>query len=101
MWTFPNSLSFRKMLEAQMTLEEAELLLKCQEPITVPALAKKLGVDEKKLGDKLENLAKRGLISRGRTEYQFRRGVHFSFAGPPAGPEYSPREDYAKWRKLW
>ena len=100
MWTFPESQSFRKMLEAMMTLEEAELLLQCTEPVTVPALAKKLNRDEKELADKLDNLAKRGLIYRGKTEYQFRRGVHFSFAGPPASEEYASPEA-SRWRQLW
>ena len=44
MWTFPESASFRKMLEAMMTLEDAELLLECREPVSVPELAKKLKV---------------------------------------------------------
>jgi Pyruvate/2-oxoacid:ferredoxin oxidoreductase delta subunit len=101
MWTFPESRSFRKMLELLMTPDEAALLLQCAEPITVPALAKKAKLDETQLYDKMDNLAKRGLIYRGRTEYQFRRGVHFSFAGPPAGPQYAPPEEYAKWRQIW
>ena len=49
MWTFPESKSFRKMLEALMTLEEAELLLQATEPVTVPELAQRLKVDEKNL----------------------------------------------------
>jgi ferredoxin len=89
------------MLECLMTLDEAELLLQATEPVTVPVLAKKLKVDEKTLAAKLVNLAKRGLIYRGQTEYQFRRGVHFGFAGPPASPEYAPTGDYEKWRKIW
>jgi NAD-dependent dihydropyrimidine dehydrogenase PreA subunit len=101
MWTFPESESFRKMLEAMMTLDEAELLLECTTPVTVPALAKKLNMDEKSLADKMDNLAKRGLIYRGRTEYHFRRGVHFGFAGGPASPEYTPSPEVAKWRKIW
>lgn len=101
MWTFPESNSFRKMLEALMTLDEAELLLQATEPITVPALAKKLNMDEKSLADKMDNLAKRGLIFRGPTEYQFRQGVHFGFAGPPASDEYAPSEEYNRWRKTW
>jgi hypothetical protein len=101
MWTFPDSISFRKMLEALMTLEEAELMLECTSPITVPDLAKKLGVDEKSLSVKMDNFAKRGLIYRGKTEYHFRKGVHFSFGGPPASAEYAPSEKYDKWRKIW
>lgn len=101
MWTFPESKSFRKMLEAMMTLEEAELLLQCTTPVTVPTLAKRLNVDENGLAAKMDNLAKRGLIYRGQTEYQFRRGVHFSFAGPPASEEYAPPEEVGKWRRIW
>ncbi len=101
MWTFPESKSFRKMLELLMTKDEAALLLEAREPVTVPALAKRLRVDEKTLAAKMDNLAKRGLIFRGKTEYQFRRGVHFGFAGPPASKEYAPTEEYNKWRKIW
>ena len=84
MWTFPESESFRKMLEAMMTLEDAELLLECREPVTVPELAVKLKTSEKSLFEKLDNLYKRGLIFKGTTQYQFRRGLHFGFAGTPA-----------------
>jgi Na+-translocating ferredoxin:NAD+ oxidoreductase subunit B len=101
MWTFPESKSFRKMLEALMTLEEAELLLKATKPVTVAELAQKLKVDEKVLAGKLDNLAKRGLIYRGKTQYQFRRGMHFGFAGIPASAEYAPSEEYRKWRTIW
>ncbi len=78
MWTFPESKSFRKMIEAMFTLEEAEMLLAAREPITIPELAKKLKKDEKFLAEKYDNFAKRGLIYRGPTQYHFRRGVHFS-----------------------
>jgi electron transport complex protein RnfB len=101
MWTFPESESFRKMLETMMTLEEAEFLLQCTNPITVAALAKKLNADENKIAEKLDNFAKRGLIYRGKNEYHFRRGVHFSFGGAPVSPEYAPKPEYAKWRKQW
>ena len=57
MWTFPESHSFRKMLEALMTPEEAEILLASREPITAPALATKLGADETYIADKLDNLS--------------------------------------------
>ena len=85
MWTFPESDSFRKMLEALMTPEEAEFVLEARSPITAADLAKKLNADEKETTDKLDNLAKRGLIFRGKTEYHFKRGLHFGFAGPPLG----------------
>jgi NAD-dependent dihydropyrimidine dehydrogenase PreA subunit/predicted transcriptional regulator len=101
MWTFPESDSFRKMLECLMTQNEASLLLECREPITIPELAQKLKTEEKVLADKFDNFAKRGLIYRGQTQYHFRRGVHFSFAGGPASPEYAAAKDYDKWRKIW
>jgi len=62
MWTFPESASFRKMLEAMMTMEDARLLIECREPVTVPELAERLKVDEKSLTEKLDSLYKRGLI---------------------------------------
>jgi NAD-dependent dihydropyrimidine dehydrogenase PreA subunit/predicted transcriptional regulator len=98
MWTFPESVSFRKMIEALMTPEDAALLLECTTPVTVPDLAIKLKTDEKRLSEKLESLFKRGLIYRGPTQYQFRRGRHFGFAGTlaPVNPE-----EYRKWRQKW
>lgn len=101
MWTFPNSHSFRKMLEAMMKPEEAELLLECREPTTVIKLAERLQVDAESLAAKLDNLAKRGIIFRSQEEYHFRRGRHFGFAGPPVSEEYAPSEEYRYWRKIW
>jgi NAD-dependent dihydropyrimidine dehydrogenase PreA subunit len=101
MWTFPESKSFRKMIEAMFTLEEAKLLLAAREPITIPELARNTKMDEKFLAEKFDNFAKRGLIYRGPTQYHFRPGVHFSFGGPPASPEYAPSPEVAKWRKIW
>ena len=101
MWTFPKSQSFRKMIEALVTLEEAELLLECTKPVTAAQLAKRLKVDEESLAAKLDNFAKRGLIFRGQTQYLFRMGVHFGFAGMPASEKYAPSEEYRYWRKKW
>jgi len=101
MWTFPESRSFRKMLEALMTRDEAELLLEATTPITPAQLAQKLNRDEASVAARLDNLAKRGLIFRGKTEYCFRRGVHFGFAGVPASKEYAPSAEYQYWRKIW
>jgi len=98
MWTFPESESFRSMLKTIMTLEEAELLLECREVVTVPVLAKRLNADEKKLAAKLEDLFKRGLIFKGPTQYQFKRGRHFGFAGNVVPLQF---EEYKKWTKLW
>jgi electron transport complex protein RnfB len=98
MWTFPESESFQKMLEALMTPEEAALLMECTTPVTVPELATKLKVDEKSLKEKLDGLFKRGLIFRGPTQYQFRRGRHFGFAGSVVPTDF---EEYQKWIKKW
>ena len=100
MWTFPESKSFRKMLEALMTREDAELLLEATTPVTPAQLAERLNVDEESLAARLDNLARRGLIFRGKTEYHFRRGLHFGFAGMPASEEYAPSEEYSYWRKI-
>jgi NAD-dependent dihydropyrimidine dehydrogenase PreA subunit/predicted transcriptional regulator len=98
MWSFGKSESFRKMLEALMTPEDAALLLQCTTAVTVPELAAKLKVDEKSLGEKLESLFKRGLIFKGQTQYQFRKGIHFGFAG-----QVTPvnAEAYKQWRQKW
>ncbi len=98
MWTFPESESFRKMLESLMTLEEAELLLECTSPVTVPVLAERLKRDEKSLAAKLIDLFNRGLIFKGPTQYQFRRGRHYGFAGNVVPLNL---EEHQKWVKLW
>jgi electron transport complex protein RnfB len=98
MWGFPKSESFYKMTEALMTPEDAALLLECTTAVTVAELAKKLKTDEKSLGEKLESLYKRGLIFRGQTQYQFRRGRHYGFAGVLAPVD---AEAYRKWRTKW
>jgi len=101
MWTFPESQSFRKMMEALLTREDAELLLECTTPVTVPELVARLKVDEKIMAEKMDVFAKRGLIFRGKMQSHFRRGLHYGFAGMPAGPEYAPSEEYYRWRKIW
>lgn len=101
MWTFPESKSFRKMLEALMSRDDAELLLEARTPVTPAQLAQRLNLDEASVAARLDNLAKRGLIFRGKTEYCFRRGVHFGFAGPPVSKEYAPSDEYLYWRQVW
>jgi NAD-dependent dihydropyrimidine dehydrogenase PreA subunit len=98
MWTFPKSESFRKLLATIMTEEEAALLLECTSPVTVPVLAKKLNTDEKSLAAKLNDLFKRGLIFKGTTQYQFRRGRHYGFAGNIVPLDFP---EYKKWIKKW
>jgi Na+-translocating ferredoxin:NAD+ oxidoreductase subunit B len=100
MWDFPESYSFRKSLEALFTLEEAELLLECRNPVTAPELAERLKLDEKSLAEKLDDLVKRGLIYKGKIQYQFRRGVHYGFAAPSGVPQ-GASDEYRYWRKKW
>ena len=101
MWTFPESHSFHKMLEALLTPEDAQLLLEFTTPVTASEVAARLKVDEQTLAARLDILAKRGLIFRGKTQYHFRMGMHFGFAGMPAGPEYAPSDEYRRLRKIW
>jgi NAD-dependent dihydropyrimidine dehydrogenase PreA subunit/predicted transcriptional regulator len=98
MWSFPESTSFRKMLEALMSPEDAALLVECTTPVTVPELAKRLKTDEKSLKEKLDDLYKRGLIFRGPTQYQFRRGRHYGFAGSIIPTD---SKEYRNWRQKW
>jgi ferredoxin len=101
MWTFPESESLRKAFQALLTPEDAALLLECRTPVTVPELAAKVKKDEKYIAEKMDTFVKRGIIFHGKTQYHFRRGNHYGFAGMPASPEYAPSEEYRKWRKVW
>jgi len=73
-----------KILKKLYTPEEAELTMKLKtEPEEVPAAAKRLGVDEKELAGKLEDMALKGLIYRVRSgdkklyqAFQFIVGVY-------------------------
>lgn len=73
-----------KILKKLYTPDEAELTMKLKnEPEEVPAIAKRIGMDEKELGEKLEDMAQRGLIYRVRSgdkrlyqAFQFIVGVY-------------------------
>jgi electron transport complex protein RnfB len=73
-----------KILKKLYTPEEAELTMKLKtEPEEVPSAAKRLGVDEKELAGKLEDMALKGLIYRVRSgdkklyqAFQFIVGVY-------------------------
>jgi Na+-translocating ferredoxin:NAD+ oxidoreductase subunit B len=64
------------LLKVMMTLEEGQLVLALFEPATPQELAKKLNLDEKVLADKLDNLAHRGLLFRGKTQYVAWKDAH-------------------------
>jgi hypothetical protein len=48
---------FLELVEAMMTPDEGQILLELSMPLAPADLAKKMGLDEKKLTAKLENLA--------------------------------------------
>lgn len=61
-----------RILKKLFTPDEAELTMKLKtEPEEVPAIAKRIGVDEKELAEKLENMAQKGLIYRVRSGDEF------------------------------
>lgn len=67
---------FREVIETLMTTEEGKLVLELSIPMTPFELAKKLGTDEKTLETKLDNLARRGLLFRGKEQYLAWRDAH-------------------------
>jgi ferredoxin len=90
---------FIKILKSLMTPEEGQYLLALSSPMTPAQLAKKLCVDEQTAAANMGNLAKRGLLFRGKTQYiawgdahQLKARVMFS------ADEYIPRE-YLELRK--
>ncbi len=60
---------FIELLETYMTPEEGIYLLELSKPKTPAELAQKLNLDEKTVADKLDNLTRRGLLFRGKTQY--------------------------------
>lgn len=67
---------FRDILELLMTPEEGEIVLELSVPMTPAELAKKLEMDEKILAEKMDNLARRGLLFRGKEQYLAWRDSH-------------------------
>jgi NAD-dependent dihydropyrimidine dehydrogenase PreA subunit len=87
----PTSRRFLTILNTMLTPEEARICLELYIPATIPELASALGVDEKSLPDKLDNLVNRGIITRGKTQFAFHTtllGFHHDLAdtGVHAGP---------------
>jgi Pyruvate/2-oxoacid:ferredoxin oxidoreductase delta subunit len=60
----PGSKRFARILKAMMTIEEAGILFEVPKPMTVPDIAKKLGVAEKNLQPKLDDMKKRQIIRK-------------------------------------
>jgi electron transport complex protein RnfB len=60
---------FIELLETYMTPEEGKYLLELATPKTPAELAQTLKLDEQTVADKLDNLTRRGLLFRGKTQY--------------------------------
>ena len=72
-----------KLLKKMYSPEEAELTMKLKtEPEEVSAIAKRIGMDEKQLEEKLEEAARKGLIYRVRSgEKRLYHAIHFLAGG--------------------
>jgi NAD-dependent dihydropyrimidine dehydrogenase PreA subunit len=77
----PNAPSFIKVLEIEITPEEAALVLELPQPATAEQLAKRLNIDEEKLLPQLEELVNRGWL----------RSTKDGYYAPPANPRFMPR----------
>jgi Na+-translocating ferredoxin:NAD+ oxidoreductase subunit B len=60
---------FREILETLLTPEEGAIILELFSPLSPAELAFKMNADEKLLAGKLDNLARRGLLYRGKEQY--------------------------------
>ncbi len=60
---------FLELLQMLMTPEEGVYLLELSKPKTPAELAQKLNLDEKTVAAKMDNLTRRGLLFRGKTQY--------------------------------
>jgi ferredoxin len=60
---------FLELLEMLMTPEEGKYLLELSKPKTPAEVAQKLNLDEKTVAAKMDNLTRRGLLFRGKTQY--------------------------------
>jgi Na+-translocating ferredoxin:NAD+ oxidoreductase subunit B len=60
---------FLELLQTVMRPDEGKYILALSTPLTPAELALKLGLDEKTVAAKLDNLARRGLVFRGKTQY--------------------------------
>jgi electron transport complex protein RnfB len=82
---------FQELLRVYMTPGEGEYLLELSTPKTPSEVAEKFGIDVETAAEKMDNLARRGLLFRGNTQYlawgnahQLNARVMFS------SDEYSP-----------
>ncbi len=94
----PGSKRFIKILEAMVTPEEAQILVEMPGPASCEQLAEKLKADPKKLKDRLDDLANRGLVSAGKLGYVTPRSI-VAFHHGAIG--YIPEERRPEIHPLW
>ncbi len=98
----PVSKRFLTLLEAIFTPEEAKICLGLFYPTSCEELAGKLKMDENKLTKALDNLEKRGLITRGKTLFAFHTtllGLHHDMSD--TGVHTGPHAISQKVKDLW
>jgi Na+-translocating ferredoxin:NAD+ oxidoreductase subunit B len=98
----PASRRFLAILDHMLTPEEARICLELYVPATIPELTGILGIEEKRLYPKLENLVDRGILTKGKTQYGFHTsllGFHHDLAdtGVHAGPHALSKEIKDLW----
>ena len=95
----PTSKRFLNLLEATFSPDEGKLLLELFTPATSQEVTNRLKADENSVSTILENMAERGLIAKGKTQYAFHSNVmafHHHVVGG-VGKEPTPE----KVKKLW
>lgn len=60
---------FREILETLMTPDEGAIILELSIPMTPAELADRMDLDENELNAKMDNMARRGLLFRGKEQY--------------------------------
>ena len=60
---------FREILETLMTPDEGAIILELSNPMTPAELADRMNSDEHELNARLDNMARRGLLFRGKEQY--------------------------------
>jgi Pyruvate/2-oxoacid:ferredoxin oxidoreductase delta subunit/DNA-binding Lrp family transcriptional regulator len=84
-WGAPTSKRIINILEATFSPEEGTILLQLFAPATCQEVASRLNADEKKVLTILEELADRGVITKGQTQYCFHLSLiafhHHVFGG--------------------
>ena len=99
----PASQKVLNLLEAYFSPEEGKVLLELFAPTTSKEVAGKLNMDEKEVFDILEELADRGVITKGQTEYCFHSNLitfhHHTVGGVAREPV--PEKIKELWRDFF